>query len=157
MKTTINRKLAHDIYGWINDKNIVKFDKETRKAVIGICRALKPVATAYDEDRKTAQEKVFAGQTEALEKRSEAYRRFHETTDLAEKKKQADIIKSYVELIPLDKEFAEIIADMDKEEVEVDIPQMDEDRFIDGCGESDIPVSMAILDDLAPFFKEDKE
>lgn len=157
MKTTITRKLAHDIYGWLNDKNIVKFDKETRKAVIGICRALKPVATAYDEDRKTAQEKVFAGQTEALEKRSEAYRRFHETTDLAEKKKQADIIKSYVELIPLDKEFAEIIADMDKEEVEVDIPQMDEDRFIDGCGESDIPVSMAILDDLAPLFKEDEE
>lgn len=157
MKTTINRKLAYDIYGWLNDKNIVKFDKETRKAVIGICRALKPIATAYDEDRKAVQEKVFAGQTEALEKRSEAYRKFHETTDLAEKKKQADIIKSYVELVPLDKELNEIIVDMDKEIVEVDIPQMDEDKFVDGCGDSDIPVSMAILDDLAPFFKEDNE
>ena len=36
----ITRKEAHDIYGWLNEKNIVKFDKDTRKAIIGICRTL---------------------------------------------------------------------------------------------------------------------
>lgn len=153
MKTTIERGKAQAIYRWLDDKNVVKFDKETRKCIIGICRALKPIATAYDEDRKAVQEKVFAGHYEALEKRSGAIAEHRAAETAEERKRYADLIRSYAELTPLDKEFSEIVADMDKEGVEVDVPQMDEDRFLDGCEASGIDVSVAILDDLAPFFR----
>lgn len=149
----ITRKAVHDIYGWLNDKNIVKFDKETRKAIIDICRALKPIAVAYEEDRKTAQDKIFADHQEALEKRSRAFAALQEATTIEEKKKQIEYIASFVELKPLDKEFADYVIAMDAEEVEVEIAKMDEIAFVDGCEAAGVALSVSILDDLAIFFK----
>ena len=152
----ITRKEAHDIYVWLNEKNIVKFDKDTRKAIIGICRTLKPIATEYEESRKAAQEKIFAGQKEALEKRSKAFADFQAATTAEEKKKQIDLINGFVELTPLDKEFAEYVSELDKEEVEVTFPKIDEEKFVDGCEEAGIALSVSLLDDLAVFLKQDK-
>lgn len=150
----ITRKEAHDIYGWLNEKNIVKFDKETRKAIISICRALKPVATEYEESRKAAHEKIFADQKEALEKRGKAFADYQTATTNEEKKKQIDLIYGFVELTPLDKEFAEYVAELDKEEVEIDVPKMEEDKFVDGCEAAGIALSVSLLDEIAFLFSD---
>lgn len=128
---TIKTKNALEAYTVLNGAKYSKMDDADKIKLWKIVRALKPVATQFEEDRKDATEKFmqeFENFQENLQKAQE-YEKAKQENKEDLPMTDDDYKKFIVDFIKYNKLVSETVNELAETEVEVDINKLSEDAF----------------------------
>ena len=142
---TINTEKALQAYSLLNAAKYNKMDDTEKIAVFKITRAIKPIATTFEDASKDAIEKMkFEGFEEQLAKAKEYERKKKEgseDTPITDDEYKAFIIK----LVEYDKLAKEAIKQLGDKEETIDVELLSEDSFAKLMSSNDWTMEQAIV------------
>ena len=148
MTKTVKTEKVLGAYNVLNTAKYTKMDDADKIKVWKIARALKPVATKFDEDSKDAAEKLKPeGFDDNLQKAQE-YERVTKDKDADASKLEMGAAE-YGEFIKKLKEMNKLVADALKEfadkEVDIDFEPISEDAFTKLMASNDWTMEQAVM------------